>query len=429
MLNDKISPIDYYNGVILVNKYDQTKEINMDVKRKVTIENKLHEFSNYLVSHDTNQEMNLLSGKGGEMLFLSYYSRYFNSQDSFNSLGSRFEKIIERINSGNDDSTFAGGVCGIVWLLEHLVKEDFIDYDLNQLYEDTDEYLNEWMINFMKNNTYDYLHGALGIANYFLNRNTPKTNEYLLNFVKLLSINSIVDERSGAVGFKSIIYNNETPFMAYNFCLSHGMASLIYFLQRALICEKFKGNKEINNLIIGIQNFYDQNQNDTSFANSYYPTWIGDSEIQRDARIAWCYGDVGVGITFLNYGKNHKNESIVNHGIKMLTNTLKRNDLKEESIMDAGICHGSSGLSLIYEEAFYLTERKEFLNASDYWTDVAINQQTHFDGVCGYKAYKGNTIGMVNEAGLLEGISGIGLSFISKLDRNLASWKKIFMIS
>lgn len=401
----------------------------MNVKRKKLIEVKLHEFSNYLVSNDTNEEINLLSGTGGEILFLSYYSRYFKSQSTFNEVYTRLDKIVGSINSGNDYSTFAGGVCGIVWLLEHLVKEDFIDYDLNELYQDTDEYLNEWMINLIKNNKYDYLHGALGIANYFLNRNTTKTNEYLLHFIKLLSENSIIDKQRETIGFKSLIHNTGTPFMAYNFCLSHGMASLIYFLQRALLCEDFKSNQEINNLILGIQKFYDQNQNDIIFFNSYYPSWIGEAEIQRDARIAWCYGDVGIGITFLNYGKNHKNERISNHGIKMLTNTLKRNDLQEETIMDAGICHGSSGLSLIYNEAFHLTQREEFLNASNYWTDIALSQQTHFDGVCGYKAYKGAAIGMVNEVGLLEGVSGIGLSFLSKLDRNQGNWQKIFMIS
>ena len=360
---------------------------------------------------------------------MCYYSRYFNDQSLSFEIHTRLSRVVNNINNMNDNATFAGGVCGVVWLLEHLTNEGFIEYDLEELYWDTDEYLYEYMIYHIKNNNYDFLHGALGIANYFLNRNTAKTDKYLLHFINLLSENSIVDTQYNSVGFKSLIINTDDPFTAYNFSLSHGMASILYFLQRSLLSETFKKNSEINYLISGLNNFFQQNQNDITNFNSYFPTWIGDTNIVKNARIAWCYGDLGIGITYLNYGKNHLNNKLSDYGIAILSNTLNRKDIQAEKVMDAGVCHGSSGISMIYERAFTLTRKKEFMDASEYWINVALHQSTHFDGVCGYKSYTGVTRGYVNETGFLEGISGIGLVFISKLDTSLGNWKKAFIIS
>ncbi len=399
------------------------------VKRNILMEQKLHEFYYYLKTNPTNNGINLIDGVAGEILFLCYYSRYFKDETVYNEIHDKLDSIVSNINAGKDSPTLAGGICGIVWLLEHLVKENFIDYNLDELYEETDEYLVECLIHYMKNNNYDYLHGALGIANYFLNRNTQKTNKYLSHFIKLLSENSIIDNKSKTIGFKSLISNTGIPFFAFNYSLSHGMASLIYFLQKSLLHDEFKNDKDANNLIEGIHNFYYQNENDLNIYNSYFPTWIGETNIVKNARIAWCYGDVGIGITFLNYGKNHVDDVIIDYGIKILTNTLERKDVKKEIIFDAGICHGSSGLSLIYDQAHQLTKKNEFLDASNYWLDIALSQSTHPDGICGYKAYMGPENGFINSTGLLEGIAGIGLSFLSRLDRNLGNWKKVFMIS
>lgn len=400
-----------------------------EIERKKKLESKLQEFSAYLISNNTNAKINLISGSAGEILFLCYYSNYFKDETSLSEIYIRLEKIVNNINVGNDYAPFAGGVCGITWLLEHLVNEGFIEYDLEGLYEDTDEYLNEHMIYYMNNGDYDYLHAALGIANYFLNRNTSKTNNYLLHFINLLASNSIIDKQQETISFKSLITNTGNPFLAFNFSLSHGMASIIYFLQRCLLHEHFKNNNKVNDLILGLQNFYFKNQNDIRAYNSYFPSWIGETNIKRNSRIAWCYGDLGVGITFLNCGINHSKNEISEYGINVLMKTLNRKDLDKENIVDAGICHGSSGLALIYDRAYNLTKKNAFLKASNYWIDISLNLSTHADGICGYKAYLGTEIDFVNETGFLEGISGIGLVFLSKLDRSKRNWEKAFMIS
>lgn len=398
------------------------------IKKKI-IESKLHEFAHYLIANNGNEHINLVNGAAGEILFLCYYSRYFKEEKISPAIYIRLNNIINSINSGNQHPTLAGGLCGINWLLEHLVKEEFIDFNLNELYEDSDDYLNNYMIHFIQNKNYDYLHGALGIANYFLNRNTIKTTNYLINFIKGLAAIASEDKEKEAFGFKSIITNTGNPFWAYNFCLSHGMASIIYFLQKCLLFDPFKCEKEIYMLLIGLQNFFYKNQNDMTHYNSYFPTWLDNVNGVNNARIAWCYGDVGIGVTFINYGVNHSNVKNIVYGTEILTKTLTRKDVITEKIVDAGICHGSSGLSMIYERAYALTKKKEFLKASDYWLNIALNQSDHSDGICGYKSYAGAERGFINETGLLEGISGVGLVFLSKLDKNLGNWKNILMIS
>jgi lantibiotic modifying enzyme len=397
------------------------------VERRKHLEEKLIEFADYL-KRNQNDQINLISGSSGEVLFLGYFSRYFKDE-TFAGMHDRLDTIVNSINSGELYPTFAGGIAGIMWLLEHLTKEEFIDFDLDDMYADTDEYLNECMIYMIKDNHYDYLHGALGIANYFLNRDTPKTNSYLDEFIRVLSANAIEDIQQKTVTFKSIITNTGKPFPAVNFSLSHGMASLLYFLQKSLLRTDLK-KKETYQLISGVQNYYFQNQNESSFYNARFPSWIGEPEnTEKNSRMAWCYGDVGIGMTFLNYGINHRDTKLTDYGIETLMRASHRRDPEKESIMDAGICHGSSGISMVYEKAYQLTKKKEFLETADYWLDMALTQSTHVTGICGYKAYFGVERGYINEAGLLEGISGIGLSFLTKLDGNLCNWKKAFMIN
>ena len=131
------------------------------------IENKLHEIKDYLLGKKIKKDINLMDGLTGEVLFLAYYSKHFKDEQVYESIVPRLEKIFHQINISQHQPSFATGISGVILTIEHLCINDFIDFDMISLYESTDEYLYKSMISFIKDNNYDYLHGALGIANYF----------------------------------------------------------------------------------------------------------------------------------------------------------------------------------------------------------------------------------------------------------------------
>ncbi|HSH65836.1 MAG TPA: hypothetical protein VLB84_08570, partial [Bacteroidia bacterium] len=77
------------------------------MKVKSELESKLHEFSAYILSQSINKRVNLISGSAGEILFLCYYSRYFNDQETLSKIDDRLDNIVNGINSENNSGTFA----------------------------------------------------------------------------------------------------------------------------------------------------------------------------------------------------------------------------------------------------------------------------------------------------------------------------------
>jgi len=400
----------------------------MTTSQEKQIENKLHNICDYVVKKEFNQHIGLMSGMIGEIIFLAYYSRHFKNNDIADSIKPRLEYVLNKINSGDNYPTFAGGICGINWALEHLNKYEFIDYDINELYDSSDEFLKEWMINYILNSNYDFLHGALGIANYFSERNSEKTNMYINEFISILEPKCDKFKDIDALGVQSTIYSTGTPFKAYNFSLSHGMTSILYFLQKCENKLQLNDNGKSSQIFNGILNFFKHHKNDISKYNSYYPTWIDGENSIKNARIAWCYGDLGIGSIFLNISRQNQSESYKEHGVSLINNTLNRVNPEKEIILDAAICHGSSGLSLLYENAYHLTNNLDYLKQSDYWLNHCLNEDKYLDGACGYKSYMGVKTGWSTETGLLEGISGIGLVLLSKLNKENCHWKECLML-
>lgn len=67
--------------------------------------------------------------------------------------------------------------------------------------------------------------------------------------------------------------------------------------------------------------------------------------------LVWPYGQSG---------KILKNEEYKKAGLRILMESTKRRNLKEEGVLDAGLCHGSSGISMIFRR-MYIELNKESL--------------------------------------------------------------------
>ena len=392
------------------------------------IENKLHEIKDYLLGKKIKKDINLMDGLTGEVLFLAYYSKHFKDEQVYESIVPRLEKIFHQINISQHQPSFATGISGVIWTIEHLCINDFIDFDMISLYESTDEYLYKSMISFIKDNNYDYLHGALGIANYFSNRNNVKTISYLNEFIDLLSEKIVMNSESvNSFGIISHVRSKGKNIGVYNFSLSHGMTSVLYFLDKCLSISEFENNYKIKYLIDGILAFYDQNKNDISIYDSFYPSWIGKTEQIYNSRIGWCYGDLSIALILLKFKSYYLKKKYKNHAIELIDNTLKRLNPEKENIFDAAICHGSSGLSLLYDDAYLLTNDTRYLTASEYWLNHCLDEKQS-EGICSFKTYFGTELKWSNREGLLEGISGIGLVLLSKLNIKNVQWKECLML-
>jgi len=290
------------------------------------------------------------------------------------------------------------------------------------------------MVRDMKNGNYDFLHGAIGYAFYFLNRYRNTNSNELKERYKtiLLEFISLLDELSEEENETSLkwlsITNIETAEKGYNLSLSHGMSSIVGILTKLNVFDDFKPitHSLLTKAINYIKSFKKEDPNEISLFPSMIPL---EGKIRRQSRIAWCYGDLGIGIRFWYASKTLKDDGLKAEALSILKHAAKRVSKEDSMVIDAGICHGSYGNAQIFYRMYKETNDSAFKDAADTWIKSGLDLAIHEDGYAGYKQWQGADKEWNKEITLLEGIAGIGLTMIDQLADFDTNWDECLMIS
>jgi lantibiotic modifying enzyme len=391
------------------------------------LKNKTAEIADIVAKEKFDSKIGLLSGTAGSLFLLCYYNEYTKTSTYMDVVEQRVMDAFDIINDTQfSNLTYSNGLTGFLWTLKNLNKHEYIDIDLSEVSDSATPLLGDFMMGKLDAGEYDFLHGALGVANYFLDMEDPAAIKLVKDFnIKLLRKG--IRNGDDTLSFLSHVFIEDTAVPVINLSLSHGMASIIYYLQRCLK-NKNIASEEIKKAVQQIISFYRRNQNDTVMESSYFPSWIKDGVANKKARLAWCYGDLGIGLVFYRTAELLNDPELKTYSIKILKNTLTRLDPEKESIKDGGLCHGGSGLVKMYRTIHQATGMQEFNVAADHWLKVTLQQATHADGYAGYKTHSGER-GFEKDCGLLEGVGGIGIVFLEELMGKALSWDKSLLLS
>lgn len=389
---------------------------------KEKVESKLKEIADCICEKINDKPVDyiggLYDGEFGPLLFLYYYAKYIdNSLDEI--VESYTENLVNNINSINRH-TFCSGLSGILYLFELLREEEFIDIDLDDVEKIFDNYMIQSIKEDISNKNFDFLHGSLGVLIYFLKKNTNKN--LILNFIDKLFESGEINKPDNMVKWKSNI-NIENRFI-YNISLSHGMSGILLFLSRAI--EK---NIPVNKTMYeGTINYILAQEMDYNHYGSYFPSFsIEHANIETfKSRLGWCYGDLGIGYAIWFAGKVNNEKKWQKKGLDILLKTTERKPLTEESVVDAGICHGSAGIAMFYKKIYDETCQEEFKYAYMDWIKETLRLDTFPNGLAGYKSLMSED--WVCDYSLLTGISGIGLILISHLLNDNQKWDQLFLL-
>jgi len=403
--------------------------------QKKNLEKKLKEIDEIIKSHYKQTEhTGVLAGLSGISLFQFYYSKYLDINSNADIGVEIISTCIDKINNGYNFPTFCTGIAGLGWVLDHLEQENFVDIESDKLLQQFDDYLYAYMLSDLKSGNYDFLHGGIGYSFYFLNRfrNTKSENlkdkykSILFEFIDLLE-GLCEKTENNQIKWLSIL-NHDTGEKGYNLSLSHGMSSIIGILTKLQEYDVFKNKTEpllkgAINYILSVKN---QDKNDAS----NFPSTISENgTVHKQSRVAWCYGDLGVGIRLWFASIVLKDETLKNTAISTLKHNALRKKPENTAVVDASICHGSYGNAQIFNRMYKETGIIEFKKATDFWIQDGIDRAIHKDGQAGYKQYKGPDKDWTNEIILLEGIAGIGLTIIDSLASFNTNWDECLMIS
>lgn len=403
----------------------------MDVEK---IENKIHEIAAILKNCQTdNNNIGVLEGSAGVALFHYYYDRCYPSRGHDEIGDYLIFDAVESINKGFDIPTFCSGIAGFAWTIQLLTEEDFIELEADSLLQELDKFY-ENILSFKGNGIYyDFLHGLLGITYYFLKR-FHNTNSKCLK-ERYLELLSVVLERfentalrdSRGIYWISHIKGVEVNLKGVNLSLSHGLSSIINILSR--IGQIPQLNQRVLPLLTGAINFilYYANHSKSSF-----PDWVSlDGNIRAGNRLAWCYGELGIGLSLLHAADFLEDDSLKNRSITILKKAALKRDIENIGVVDAGICHGAFGIAHVFNSIYRKTKLPIFNETSSHWISIGLKMATHEEGLAGYRALRDGNGGKPtyeDEYHLLDGVAGIGLVLINHLHPKQHKWDQCLLI-
>lgn len=396
------------------------------VSRNTTeIQNLIDEIAEILGKYKRKDDsIGLIAGSFSVALFLLYYSLMRETDKYQDSVNDILSEVFDTINQGEARESFCNGIAGIGWGMQHLVKQDLMEFDTQEFHDGVSEYLHRCMISFIeKMNNYDYLHGAVGLGLYFLYSSTNQSEKYVEELIMQLDKNSIKEGES--IKWKSEVIGVGS---VYNFSMSHGMASILVFLTKAY--KKNIARSKCLELINGTVNYLLSNKLDNRDFGSIFPCYISVEGTPYESRLAWCYGDLGTGMALWLVADATNNEKMKQEVIDIFLHASERKDLNENGVIDAGVCHGAVGIAHIFNRMYHYTGVERFKEAALYWFDHTLRMRTFPDGHAGYKArYTEDYGGWQNKEPLLDGIAGIGLVLISTISEIEPKWDECLLLS
>ncbi len=389
---------------------------------KPSLEASLQRIASAIEEYSREEKGGLLTGLSGMSLFMAYYGRYSHQVRYRRMAEEMLEQAFDSVQRQWHPVSLCSGVPGILWSADHLQQQGLIDID----YDATaaDDFLLTEMINAATRNDFDFLHGAGGLLFYFINRKNGIEEAFLDRVIALLQQHA-VSEGEGKLSWKSYI-DIQQPKLVRNLSLSHGMSSMVIIL-----CQAYRRYRlrPLEDLIRGAILFLLSCKNKASGLISIFPGAVGDIQSDENSRLGWCYGDLGVALALLKAGATLSEYSWTSEALRILEHASYRRDLKQNHILDAGLCHGAAGIAHIFNRVYQQVSEKKFLEAARYWFRQSLKMEKEESyGLAGYQAFNGIT-GWKDEMQLLEGIAGIGLAYLGAVDTNAADWDQCLLIS
>lgn len=372
--------------------------------------------------HKKEKQLGILTGDFGILLFLFYYARYSKKQSITIQAEKYAEELLLILPKEVKNYTFCSGLSGILYLFNFLHNHQFISIDTSAYKTDFELYITNKMKRDFDIGNYDFMHGIIGGGIYFLNQRTNK--QLIIDIVDFLYNIAEIDDTRTVFKWQSLI-NSNTDTGGYNIALSHGVSSIIIFL-----CDMIKRgikNEKIRLMLKGSINYVLSQQVDVTKYGCHFPSHSLKHSSTLKSRLAWCYGDLGIAISLWQAGKLLLDSELQKKALEILIHSTQRVSYSENIVNDAGICHGSAGIVMVYNRMYLDTKIDLFKDARNYWLIRTLNYSCHNDGLAGYKTVYGKEL--IKDYSLLTGISGIGLVLISCLTGDKQNWDSFFLLS
>jgi lantibiotic modifying enzyme len=294
------------------------------------------------------------------------------------------------------------GLAGVAWATNHALSccgSDALDID-EAATDEIDQFLLD-LISSGNDFHYDMISGLVGVGHYALSRRHNVLGRSIVRAV-LLRLHESAETRNGRSSWLTPVHHLPRHERAthprgwYNLGLAHGVPGVIAFLARSTM-EGHAGADDIVLLRSATSWFLEQSN--SSGHLSFGPTT--ESSFKRSA---WCYGDLGAAVGLFSAAMALDDASLKCASLDLAFRSLSESTASS-GVVDASLCHGSSGLAHIAGRFYKYSGQPRFRAAQLRWMRILLDG-TALDR---FAFYSGVSKGMELDPGYLNGLAGIGL--------------------
>jgi class I lanthipeptide synthase len=382
---------------------------------------------------DEVHSANLLSGNAGITLFFAYLSKLYPDSNYEDIVFEYLDKLGNSLSEEILRHSMSGGIAGIAFVFQHLRNIGLLDQQEDLNLSELDEAISSGAeLDFLEGR-WDPLHGLVGLGIYFIERHKETGDKkYLGKIVDQIAGLSVIENGSivwVTAGFRHHSKDN------FNFGMAHGMPGLLSFLAQvhALDIRKPAIETMIRSCLPFLLSHRSGKQELYCFPGSIElaPDPESGKRKVHPSRHGWCYGDLGMANMLIHCGRSLNQEDWYQMGIDIALRTTNI-PFYDSLCVDSSFCHGSLGLVHQYNRLYYATGDMQFKMAAGYWLDTTRNhyfQPDRFPGGYAFRSYNEETARheLISSFGLLEGIAGTGLVYLSCLHDIKPDWDIIFM--
>lgn len=360
-----------------------------------------------------------LSGPAGTALFLLYLAAASDDGRLRQMAAAYLDVAVRNVAEQTLGPGLFSGFLGPAWAIAHAQSRGWADrpYDLGEV----DAAVDRFLAIERRGAEFDLINGYAGIAVYCLERGdrSPYFSSWMRRLVGHL------DRRSSLVpGGRAwqTPGRGAFPHARYDLGVAHGLPGPLWALGMAASvgCQAEKALELLQSAFTFLQ------VHRMSGVSLFPPYVVPDLRLEH-SRLAWCYGDAGIGAVLYVVGREVGNEAMLNEGLGCSLAAAARAE-EDSGVVDECLCHGAAGLAHVFNRMFHYTYDGRFEEASLAWLRRALAFGKQDRGFFGLGGYLRRGVWKRSRA-LLLGAAGVGLALLATVTRIPPGWDRALLLS
>jgi lantibiotic modifying enzyme len=372
------------------------------------------------------------SGAAGIALFFSYLDRVFPNSGYDEQTSDFLERAILGVSQGYSPPSLYGGFPGVAWVLEHLEGRS-LEPGEEDPGEDIAEAIGRYLERERRRGDFDLVAGLVGLGVYALERRPRPSGEECLRQVLNHLAREVESLQEGIAWHTPAEHlvpeaRRYYPQGSYNLGVAHGTPGVIGFLSEACAVEAVAD--DARSLLAGAVPWL-LGQRSPPDTGSAFPYALAPGMVPNPARLAWCYGDLGIATVLLGAAR-HTGEPAWEHEALDLARTAAARSFEDSGVVDAGLCHGAAGNAHLFNRLYQASGDPVLEMAAHRWLDRALELRRPGEGLADFLSYLPDERGEMSwrsDPGFLTGAAGIGLALLAAATPVEPCWDRLLLAS